>query len=318
MIMFEPATFWMDAAAMGFAIVLDIALGEPPAIIHPVVYIGKAISWLERISPKKGRIAQLAYGIGSSLMVTAALAAAGYFIALAARQFNPILYIFVVGFLLKTCFAVRELGRSPLGVKRHLEAGNIAQARASLMGLVSRDTSNLTPELTSSAAVESVAENTTDSFVSPWLFFALFGLPGALAYRAVNTLDSMIGYRGQYEYLGKSAARIDDLLNLIPARLSAIAIAVAGILRRHSGRRALSVMSKEWHYVQSPNAGVSMAAMAGTLGIVLEKVGCYRLGAGFREAAASDIVESINIMRWVAALTFCLTFIILAGRHAIF
>ena len=95
---------------------------------------------------------------------------------------------------------------------------------------MSRDTRTLAPPLVAMAAIESVAENTTESFVGPWMAFALFGLPGAFACRAINTLDSMIGYRGRYEHLGKAAARLDDLVNLVPARLSALLMLVAGRL----------------------------------------------------------------------------------------
>ena len=308
---------WMDASALAFAVVLDVTLGEPPAAVHPVVYMGKIIRFLEHLGPKNNRIAQFTYGLGMALILPAAFAAAGYFLALSLKELNPIVYIIVAGVILKACFAIRALGRSAAAVQSTLKQNDIDGARKSLAALVSRDTSSLTPSLASSAAVESVAENTTDSFVAPWLFFVVFGLPGALAYRVVNTLDSMIGYRGKYEYLGKASARLDDILNFIPARLSALAIAAASPLRGHSGRRALKAIAKEGHSTRSPNAGLTMAAMSGALGVTLEKVGCYRLGSGLRPPESSDISESINIMRWVAALACCLALLILVVHYAI-
>jgi len=315
--MFLGEHFWLDAAALALALIWDIALGEPPAVVHPVVWMGKIIAWLERRAPKVGHIAQFSYGLDMALVIPAAFATAGYFVAVGSRDLNPIAYILIVGFLLKSCFAVRGLGHTANAIREKLEAGETNQARTDLSALVSRDTSKLTPSSAASAAVESVAENTTDSFIAPWLAFALFGLPGVLAYRAVNTLDAMIGYRGKYEYLGKASARLDDVLNFIPARLSAIIIVLASPLRAHSARQALAVMSKEGSTTESPNAGLTMAAMAGALGVELEKTGHYRLGSGLRRPTAVDIVESVKVMQWVAFFGFCLTFILLMVHYAI-
>jgi len=315
--MFLGGHFWLDAAALVLALVLDIALGEPPAVVHPVVWMGKVITWLERRAPKAGRIAQFSYGLGMALAIPAAFATAGYFVVVATRELSPVAYVLIVGLLLKSCFAVRGLGHTANAIRERLEAGETDRARAGLSALVSRDTSQLTPSSAASAAVESVAENTTDSFVAPWLAFALFGLPGALAYRVVNTLDAMIGYHGKYEYLGKASARLDDALNFVPARLSAIIIVAASQLRAHSARRALVVMSKEGSTTESPNAGLTMAAMAGALGVELEKTGHYRLGSGLRQPTAADIVESVKIMQWVAVVACCLTIVLLMVHHAI-
>ena len=307
----------MDAAALALAFILDIVIGEPPAAIHPVVYLGKTISWLDRRAPKVSRIAQFSYGLGVAIVLPATAATAGYFLVTVTRDFNSVLYIIVAGFLLKTCFSIRGLGRAARSISRDLEADKPEQARTDLSALVSRDTANMKPYMIASAAIESVAENTSDSFVAPWIAFAIFGLPGALAYRTVNTLDAMIGYKGRYEYLGKASARLDDVLNFIPARISAIFIVLAGRLRIHSIRRALSVMSKEGNTTESPNAGFPMAAMAGTLGVTLEKEGHYRLGSGLRQPVAADIEESVRIMQWVSVLACCLALTLLAVRHAI-
>jgi len=315
--MFLWGRFWLDAAALAVALVFDLALGEPPAVSHPVVWMGRVVVWLERRAPKVSRIAQFSYGLGMTLAVPAAFATAGYFVAAATRELSPIAYILIVGFLLKSCFAVRGLGQAASAIKERLETGEMERARADLSALVSRDTSHLTPSSAASAAVESVAENTTDSFVAPWLAFALFGLPGALAYRAVNTMDAVIGYRGKYEYLGKASARLDDALNFVPARLSAIMIVSASLLRAHSARRVLAVISKEGGTTDSPNAGLTMAAMAGALGVELEKAGHYKLGSRLRQPTVADIVESVRIMQWVALMACCLTFALLMVRHAV-
>ena len=309
--------FWLDIAALAVALMLDSIMGEPPSVIHPVVWMGKVIYWLERRAPEAGHIAQFSYGLGMALLIPAAFATAGYFVAVYTRELNAIAYILIVGLLLKSCFAVKGLGHTANAIREKLEAGETDQARADLSALVSRDTSKLTSSMAASAAVESVAENTTDSFIAPWLAFALFGLPGALAYRVINTLDAMIGYHGKYEYLGKASARLDDVLNFIPARLSAIIIVLASPFRARSVRQALSVMSKEGGTTESPNAGLPMAAMAGALGVELEKAGHYRLGSGLRQPTAIDIAESVKIMQWVAFFGFWLTFLLLMVHYAI-
>lgn len=308
---------WLDVAALALALILDIVIGEPPSVVHPVAIMGRIVLWLERMAPKNGRILQFCYGLGMALAIPAAVALAGYYLTTVTKEWNSIAYILVTGILLKTCFAVRGLGKAAMLVGKELEATELEQAKTNLSALVSRDTSSLTPGLAASAAVESVAENTTDSFIAPWIAFALFGLPGALAYRAVNTLDSMIGYRGKYEYLGKASARLDDVLNFLPARLSAIIIPLASRLRSHSARHALAVMFKDGGVTESPNAGWPMAAMAGALSVRLEKIGHYVIGSEFRQPVTADIEESVKIMQWVAVIAACLTFLLLMVRYAI-
>ena len=126
--------------------------------------------------------------------------------------------------------------------------------------------------------MESVAESTCDSLVAPLFYFLLLGVPGAIGYRVVNTLDSMIGYHGKYEYLGKFAARLDDVLNFIPARLTALLLVLAAFVMKRNGRKAWQTALREHAKTESPNAGWPMAAMAGALDVRLEKVGHYQLG----------------------------------------
>ena len=316
--MTELSELWMDAAALALALAWDLALGEPPKAIHPVVGIGKTIGFLERIAPKANRVAQFLYGLMIALLLPATLAAGTYFLAQWLKELWVPAYIVVVAILLKTCFSIRGLQTSANDVRISLEENDSSGASRNLTSLVSRNTTQLTPEQSASAAIESVAENTTDSFVAPWLYFAIFGLPGAIAYRAVNTLDAMIGYHGKYEYLGKASARLDDLLNLVPARLAALTIAAVSPLTRDSMKRSLKTLFKEGHHTESPNAGLTMAAMAGALGVKLEKVGYYVLGLGLRSPTPADITRSISVMKWVAAFAVLMTFALLAVHHIFF
>ena len=171
----------------------------------------------------------------------------------------------------------------------------MGEARYELRSLVSRDAAALDQSLASAAAIESVAENTTDSYIGPWLAFALLGLPGAFAFRAVNTLDSMIGYRGRYEYLGKASARLDDAMNLIPARISAAMMLAAGALCRLPAGRGWRWALTGRRLTASPNAGWTIGAMSGLLGVALEKSGHYRIGEGLREPGPGHIGASIRV-----------------------
>jgi adenosylcobinamide-phosphate synthase len=193
--------------------------------------------------------------------------------------------------------AVRGLAAAALEVARHLERGDLPAARSAVgRHLVSRPTTALDDAGVASAAVESVAENLTDSVAGPLLFYVTLGLPGAAAYRAINTADAMLGYRdGVLEHFGKAAARLDDAASFLPARLSALALAAGAALTGDAGGAALATARRQHRRTASPNAGWTMAAMAGALGVTLEKAGHYRLGAG-RPATARDVRRAVRIM----------------------
>ena len=300
---------------LALAILWDLGLGEP-RYLHPVRGVGWVIAQLEKLAPRSGRAWPLAYGLAMALLVPGGVALGSYFLARGLLVLGAIAYLAVEAFLLKSSFAFRELHTAARKVERSLEAGRMEEARQEVKALVSRDTRGLPPELVASATVESVAENTTDSFVAPWLAFAIFGLPGALAYRAVNTLDSMVGYHGRYEHLGKAAARLDDLVNFLPARLSALLLVLAALFRGRDARGAWWRMRQEHGRTESPNAGWTMSAMAGAVGVGLEKVGHYRLGDPGRPPGPTHIRESLALASWVAGLVLVLTLGIMALRYA--
>lgn len=204
---------------------------------------------------------------------------------------------------LKSMLSLRGLAAGALAVGADLRRADLTGARAALgRDLVSRPTAALDAGQVASATVESVAENLTDAFLAPVLFFLVFGLPGAVAYRVVNIADAMIGYReGILLHFGRVAARLDDVLNLVPARVAALALIVAAPLAGGDGRRALETMRRDHGRTASPNAGWTMAAMAGALGVALEKPGAYRLGDG-RSPTADDIARAVGIMALGAAL----------------
>ena len=292
------------------ALAVDLAVGEPPAWLHPVVWMGRLHAGLRRHAPS-GRLGAFLWG---ALMAALGPSLFGGLTWLVLRHTHGLVRWLVAVFLLKSAFAVRALATAGWKVSRPLAAGDVETARAALGSLVSRDTTALTTALMAAAAVESVAENASDSIVAPLLFYAVAGVPGAVAYRAINTLDAMIGYRGELEWLGKAAARLDDLANIIPARVTALLLAVAAPLGRGSVSRAIALWARDRRLTESPNAGHPMATMAGALGVELEKPGHYRLGAGLRTPSSADVDNAIRIMLGASALAAAI--VAIGVRHA--
>ncbi len=277
------------------ALLLDITLGEPPNRYHPVAWLGKLISFQLKFSPDTGSVGQFVYGAWMVLL-TASVIAVPFCYALSFLQnWNIIVYAIISAYLLKNTFSLRGLWLAVQKVKECLLLDDIANARLEVTALVSRDTQDLSRQQLISASIESCAENLCDSFVAPLFYYAIFGLPGAIVYRVINTFDAMIGFHGRWEYTGKFAARLDDVINYIPARISSFLIVLASLYTGHAGD-GWQVMLREHNKTESPNAGWTMSAMAGTLGIELEKAGVYKLGAGTGTISTASISRSQVIM----------------------
>jgi adenosylcobinamide-phosphate synthase len=290
------------------ALAIDLTIGEFPRHLHPVVWMGKLTSLGLRFSPRRKRWAQLIYGVAVAVLVLAIFVVPAYFLLSYLQGLNTIAYILVAALLLKSTFSIRELRCSALRIKQLLEGGRLGRARVEARALVSRDTRGLDEPHLVSATIESVAENTSDSVISPLFFFIFFGVPGAIGYRVVNTMDAMIGYRGRYEYLGKFAARLDDVLNFIPARLSGLVLVAAAYLWRMGGKMAWRVMLRDHARTESINAGWPMSAAAGALRTRLEKIGHYRLGNANSPLSPRLIPPALRLMGAAVLLWggFCL------------
>jgi adenosylcobinamide-phosphate synthase len=293
---------------LSIALAIDLALGEPPRVIHPVVWVGKVTSLLERGGIGLPPLAQFVYGVGITLLTIGLFTAPAYFILFYLKSLSFAAYVIIGAILLKTTFSLRQLRQAALKVKKLLAKGELDETRFELRSLVSRNTQGLPRPLLVSAAVESVAENTGDSFVAPLFYFLLLGVPGAVAYRVVNTLDAMVGYHGKYEYLGKFASKLDDVLNFVPARLAALLLVLAAFLSRRGARASWQVALGEHSKTESPNAGWTMAALAGALNVQLEKVGHYRLGKGNAMLVPETIDASLELMQIAGLIwmTICL------------
>lgn len=281
------------ALPFGLALAFDLGLGELPATGHPVVVGGWVIERLAgKPTGRNGR--DLARG---TLAVAVPAAGAWAVGRLVERRGRGVVGLAVAAWLLKSSFALRGLLDAGARVAQALANDDLDEARRALPWLVSRPVEDLDRAHVCSAAIESLAENLADSYVAPLVAYAVGGLPAAMAYRVVNTADAMLGYRGELEYLGKAAARLDDLVNVVPARLTAAAIAASAPAVGLSGRGALRTAIGDAGRTSSPNAGWPMAAAAGAIGVWLEKPGTYRLGVG----AAPDVVHIAAARRLIFA-----------------
>ena len=281
------------------ALLLDGVFGEPPESVHPTVWTGRVISAFEkRALGLKGPESRRLAGIVLALALPS-------LIFIATRQILgtlPAGLKWMIGTaLISTTLSMRGLAEAAGGVECKLHSGRLEEARALVGHFVGRDTDGLSETEVCRAAVESVAENTSDGVVAPMLYGLLFGAPGALAYKAVNTMDSMIGYRQPpYTDFGWAAARLDDLTNLAPSRLTMLSVAAI------SGRPLRSLLGalRYGPLTTSPNAGMAEAAFAGALGIRLGGANTYGgmlregpvLGDG-RLPAPEDIGGAVLLMR---------------------
>jgi len=297
----------------GIAVLLALGvdfLGEPPLAVHPVVWYGNLIRFLERRAPRTP-VPQLLYGI--LMLILAAPVAfvpaillhrvANFMRATCLRRGYPLLggllYTLIEGGSLKPFFALKMLSKAGQRVRCSLEHHDLPAARDALQHLVSRNRSQLSEELVAAATIESLAENVSDSVVAPLLYYAVFGLPGAAAYRLFNTFDSMIGYHGQYEYLGKAAAQLDDVLNLLPSRLTALLIIALAPSFGGNRRAAWHIWRRDAGNTESPNAGHPMAAAAGALEIQLEKVDHYILGDARNMLTPQRVQQVERMVCWI-------------------
>lgn len=269
-------------AVLLLAVVLDLALGDPPNRFHPVSWIGTLIAAGRRAAEHLPPRLLVASGVALIVVVATVAYLAGAAAQAAAGWLPWPLRLLIQAWLFKCSFSLRGLVSAVWKVRDALATSDLAGARAALgRHLVSRPVGALDPGATASAAIESLSENLTDSWIAPLCFYLVGGLPAAWAYRAVNTADAMIGYReGMLERLGWATARLDDLLNLVPSRVGVLAVAVGASLSGERTAGAWRAWLRDGGATASPNAGQTMAAMAGALGVTLEKVGHYRLGDG--------------------------------------
>ena len=290
------------AAVLFWSFILDALLGDPDRSWHPIRLIGRAIAFGERRLWHDSSSPPQAVFLGAILAVSVVLAT--YVCATFTLQVLTLLSWWfgqVATILLGSlCLARRSLREHGQVILQPLLAGNLERARLMLARIVSRETATLSEPEIVRGAVESIAENSSDGVIAPLLYMAIGGVPLAVAYKAVNTLDSMLGYRtNRYEYFGKVAARLDDAVNLIPARLTALALVGAAWVGKQFGytfdaAAAWRIAWRDGHKHASPNAGYPESALAGALGVQLGGANRY-FGASMEKPTLGDAQHPLAV-----------------------
>jgi len=207
--------------------------------------------------------------------------------------------------LFKMTIAIRGMELHALAVLDSIQKNDLAQARKNLSMIVKRNTKNLDKNHILSGTLESLSENIVDGITGPMFYFALFGLPGAFAYRIVNTVDSMVGYKTyMFKNLGWFGANCDNILNYIPSRLTGLTMVLGAMLLGHDWKNCYAIFKRDGKKTDSPNAGYPMAALAGALGTTFEKIEHYSLGSGNQEITSKKVTDAIALMKVTSLLFF--------------
>ncbi len=297
-------SFFVDSALIFLlAFLIDAIFGEYPDRIHPTIGIGKIISYLKPKLKNPNPKIEKTNGVILALSVMLIVSVPVFLLLFWIRQsFGPIPYIIVGAVLFKATFAVKGMGKYTKPIAAALKKNGLTEARKWLPFIVRRDPNTLNEKQITSAAVESIAESTTDGITAPFFFFALFGVPGAFAYRVINTLDSMVGYKNpENKNIGWFSANLDTIANYIPARLTAYLMVAASFLLRENWRESWRILQRDKGKTASINAGWTISAMAGALNTQLEKQGYYALGDD-HGISPEHISRALRVMTLTAIL----------------
>ncbi|MEM2125605.1 MAG: cobalamin biosynthesis protein [Candidatus Methanosuratincola sp.] len=286
------------------AFLLDLLFGEPPPCIHLTVWAGKSIEKLEPHFRKLFRDERIG-GTALAILVIASFTLLALLVSSISNLSRP-LYILVSSIFLKMTFAIKCMYNHVEPIAKELDS-DLESSKKRLSLVVRRDTSTLDKRLVASGAVETVAEGFVDGFISPIFYYCILGLPGAIAYRVINTLDSMVGYKDiKYFRFGWFSARLDTAANFIPSRLTPLIFALAAALLKLDWRLSIR-FSRAYHAsTQSVNAGWPMSSMAGALRVKLEKLGCYCIGEEIEPLSSEKIMKSLKVYVVSALITLLL------------
>jgi adenosylcobinamide-phosphate synthase len=286
----------MDIYIPTLAFVIDCIIGDPRSNFHPVVLIGNLISFFEKnlLNTKDTQNKKKITGAILVVLVLTITYSLTWIILYFASTINDWVAYFLSAIILSFTISPRSLAEAGIQIHDYLIKNDLENARQKVGWIVGRDTDNLSVEEITRATVETIAENIVDGIISPLFYFIIGGAPLAILYRAVNTMDSMIGYKNdKYIDFGKVAARIDDILNFIPARITAILIILISLILRLDYRQSTKMILRDAHKHPSPNSGYSEAGVAGALNIRLGGLNYY-FGVASLRAYMGD--HSINIM----------------------
>ncbi|MEO9321047.1 MAG: cobalamin biosynthesis protein [Nitrososphaera sp.] len=299
--------FVLAGASLFGALGLDWAFGDPPNKFHPVAWIGALVG---RLVPRlKAKHRERLRGALFAVLVVGLVSTGTYFVLEGVYIYaGGIAFVVSSALVLKVAIAVRGMERHAGAIMEALKNGDLAGARNNLSMIVRRDTRNLDEGHILSATIECIGESTVDGICGPIFYFTLFGGAGALAYRTINTLDSMVGYKDEYySRIGWLSAWLDTAANYVPARITALLMVVSARILGADWKNSLYVMARDHRNTASPNAGFPMASMAGALRIRLEKIDHYSLGDGQEPATLEKCNAAIAIMKLTTVL-FCFAF----------
>ncbi len=315
---------WLTLAALLTGYVLDLIFGDPRQIYHPIRIIGNLIAVLEKgirkVFPKTSK-GELAGGTVLVVLVVLICTAVPAALLGLAAWIHPVVYWLLASFWCWQILATKSLKTESMKVYAPLKEGDLPAARRAVAMIVGRDTERLTEEGVAKAAVETVAENTSDGIVAPLIFLALGGPALGFFYKAVNTMDSMVGYKNErYLYFGRTAARLDDMLNFLPSRISAWLMILAATILGMDGKNAKRIYLRDRKNHASPNSAQTEAVMEGALRVQLAGDAWYfgdlykkpTIGDPFRAVEPEDIVRANRLMYLTSALALAVCVILRA------
>lgn len=292
----------------------DCFIGEPPNSIHPVVWIGKGINFFtKQIKEKdieKFKLDEKKSGSIFALSFTSILGIFAYVIIVqSVYVLGPIAFICLSVFILKSTFSIKAMDKHINDILKDIEKKDIENARHNLSKIVSRNTNTLSEEKILSASIECIAESYVDGIISPMIYYGILNIPGALMFRTINTLDSMIGYKDKYyKNIGWMPAKMDTIMNWIPARISIIFLVSSSLILKQDWKNAILIYKRDGKKTESLNSGIPMSIVAGALKIQLEKINHYKLGEKVEQITIEKCKIAIKITK-VATLIFITVFL---------
>ncbi len=307
----------ITGCVLGLAIIIDSIIGDPPPPpwkslyykLHPTVWMGNLTNALKPHFKNPNPKIEKLNGVLLALVVISVFTLPVYFgLKFIFTSFSVIVYVIVAAFILKLTICIKLETDWGKAAAKAIESGDLTEARR-YAHFSRRDNKDLTGPLIVSSVIESITENLTDFRLSPIIYYGFFGVPGAVAFRAINTLDGMVGFRDPENInIGWFSATIDTIVNYIPSRLAAILIVFASAILGEDYKNAWAIASRDQTKVPSLNHGWQMAAIAGALGVQLEKPGHYIIGDPTEELDSNKIIRTLRIRN--VALILCILFMI--------
>jgi adenosylcobinamide-phosphate synthase len=309
--------FLLLAGGLAAGILLDIVLGDPRNRYHPVSWLGIAVQYAipqlkykgNAVSPnfhtRNEKINGIVFSCSVIIVIALLIEVLAYLTVLFLSIFAALI---VFAILLKISIALNGMERCVTEIIRSVQVGDLGEARYSLSMIVRRDTKNLNEKYILSATIECISESTVDGIISPLFFYSILGPMGCIAFRVVNTLDSLIGYKDPYfKDIGWMSAKLDTIFNFLPARITGYLMVVSAVIVQADWKNSLLVLLRDHHITSSVNAGYPMSSMAGALRVKLEKLGSYSLGDEIEQITIEKCMLAVKIMKITTAL-FCLAF----------